>query len=87
MKRLAVESSALAAIGYDPVKKALEIEFHHGAIYRYDGVPDTLFQRLWAAESKGAFFHNHILDAFPYVLVPRPRPFLVRTAPRRTMHP
>ena len=42
----------------------MEIEFHSGAIYRYLGVPEDVFRRLLAAESKGRFFGANIRDKF-----------------------
>ena len=37
-----------------------------GAIYRYFAVPQTVFERLIAAESKGAYFNHHVRDCFRY---------------------
>ena len=62
--RQPVESSVLAAVGYDAGKRLLEIEFHSGAIYRYLEVPDEIHRRLLAAESKGHFFGTNIRDKF-----------------------
>ena len=62
--RRAVESSVLASVGYDVKLRLLEIEFHSGAIYRYLEVPEEIFRRLLAAESKGQFFGAAIRDKF-----------------------
>ena len=64
IKRQPVESSVLAAVGYDAGKRLLEIEFHSGAIYRYLEVPEEIHRRLLAAESKGHFFGASIRDKF-----------------------
>ena len=64
IKRQPVESSVLAAVGYDAAKRLLEIEFHSGAIYRYLEVPEEIHRRLLAAESKGHFFGASIRDKF-----------------------
>ena len=64
IKRKPVESSVLAAVGYDAGKRLLEIEFHSGAIYRYLEVPEEIHRRLLAAESKGHFFGANIRDKF-----------------------
>ena len=64
IKRQPVESSVLAAVGYDAAKRTLEIEFHSGAIYRYLEVPEEIHRRLLAAESKGHFFCAAIRDKF-----------------------
>ena len=64
IERKPVESSVLAAVGYDAGKRLLEIEFHSGAIYRYLEVPEEIHRRLLAAESKGHFFGASIRDKF-----------------------
>jgi hypothetical protein len=69
MKREAIVSSSLAAIGYDPKSATLEVEFNSGAIYRYFAVPKKLFNGLRTAESAGAFFNENIRDVFPFVRI------------------
>ena len=64
IERKPVESSVLAAVGYDVGKRLLEIEFRSGAIYRYLEVPEEIHRRLLAAESKGRFFGAAIRDKF-----------------------
>ena len=70
--RQPVQSSVLAAAGYDAKRRLLEIEFHSGAIYRYLEVPQEIFRRLLAAESKGQFFGAAIRGKFRSELV-KPR--------------
>lgn len=65
MQRQPVNSSNLAAVGYDPDAQVLEIEFKNGGIYDYYGVPAGLYEQLLAAPSLGSFFHHNIRDAFP----------------------
>jgi len=64
IERQPVQSTVLAAVGYDAAKRLLEIEFHSGAIYRYLEVPAEIHRRLLAAESKGHFFGANIRDKF-----------------------
>ena len=64
IERQPVQSTVLAAVGYDAAKRFLEIEFHSGAIYRYLEVPEEIHRRLLAAESKGHFFGANIRDKF-----------------------
>jgi hypothetical protein len=64
IKRQPVDSSVLASAGYDSAKRLLEIEFHSGAIYRYLEVPEEIYRRLLAAESKGHFFGAAVRDKF-----------------------
>ena len=42
LQRLPVDSSSLASIGYSAAERVLEVEFRHGAVYRYLKVaPET----------------------------------------------
>ena len=63
--RTSVASSLLSSIGYS-VDATLELEFHSGAIYRYFAVPQTVFQGLIVAESKGAYFNRYVRSRFRY---------------------
>ena len=49
MKRSRVESSSIAAVGYDLADSTLEVEFRSGAVYLYSGVPKPVFDALMAA--------------------------------------
>jgi hypothetical protein len=66
MFREPVVSESIAAIGYDDDAEVLEVEFVSGAIYRYRGVSQDVFEDLRQAPSKGAFFNRHIKDAYPF---------------------
>lgn len=67
MKRIAVSSRSLRAIGYDPDAQALEVEFQNGSRYRYEQVPAETVAELLAADSLGRYF-NQVFKArnFPY---------------------
>jgi hypothetical protein len=65
MRRDPVSSSSIAAIGYDPRKGVLEVEFVHGRLYRYRGVEADVHRDFRTAASKGTFFNAHIRDAYP----------------------
>ena len=49
-----VESSNVAAIGYDADSRELRVQFKGGAIYRYVGVPPEVHTALMGAPSKGS---------------------------------
>jgi hypothetical protein len=66
VRREAVESSSLKSVGYAPESQTLEVEFHHGAVYRYLGVPPTVHEALLRSESKGAFLNREVRDIYPY---------------------
>jgi hypothetical protein len=60
MERTPVSSSSLHAVGYDADASVLEIEFVSGSIYQYDGVPQSEFDALMSAGSKGKHFNASI---------------------------
>lgn len=67
MKRVSVQSSNISSLGYDPAASTLEIEFHHGGVYQYYGVPSQVHEGLMKAESKGSYFHHNIkMAGYPY---------------------
>jgi len=65
LMRTPVDSSLLSSIGYS-IDATLELEFRSGAIYRYFVVPQTIFEGLIAAESKGAYFNRNVRNRFRY---------------------
>ena len=70
--REVVESSAIATIGYSKRLRALEVEFHSGATYRYLNVPASLYRQLIAADSKARFYDKNIRGKYRSVHV-KPR--------------
>jgi len=69
MHRIAVNSSNLRSVGYNAQHQVMEIEFHDGSIYRYSGVPVSVYRGLMAAGSKGRYHHAFIRGRFPYAQV------------------
>lgn len=67
MKMNTVESSTLAAIGYDDAGGILQLEFLSRATYRYFDVPAAVHGGLVAAESKGRYFNETIRGQYRYV--------------------
>ncbi len=63
-----VTSSFIHAIGYDPKRKTITVEFKRGngnySIYQYRGVAVQTFARWLKAKSKGAYFHRNIRNRF-----------------------
>ncbi len=66
MKREPVESSMIAAIGYNPDNQTLEVEFNDGNVYEYDDVEPEVYEEFMAADSHGRFFLANIRDNYPY---------------------
>lgn len=63
MKRVPVESSAIASIGYDPEEETLEVEFSGGTVYRYLRVPAAVAAALYDADSRGRYFGEFVRTA------------------------
>jgi guanyl-specific ribonuclease Sa len=60
MERTLITSTALTSAGYDDKAQVLEVEFAHGGVYRYLGVPRGVYDGLLSAESRGAYFDEHV---------------------------
>ncbi len=63
MERLEVVSSVVQSAGHSRV---LEIQFESGRVYQYFDVPESVYQELMQAESKGKYFNAHIRNQYPY---------------------
>ena len=63
-----VESSMLAAIGYDANLNALVVLFNSGRAYQYLNVPIDTYQSLMQASSKGRYMLDHVIDHYPYAI-------------------
>ena len=64
MQMISVSSAAISAVGYDPITKQMKIVFHQGGVYIFCGVPQSVFDGLLAAGSKGAYYNTHIRDRY-----------------------
>lgn len=73
MKRIAVESSMIASVGYDEENEILEVEFNSGQVYQYFEVPREVFDELLQAESKGRYMKSSVIDCYPYTKVKKSR--------------
>lgn len=60
MEMKKVNSSAIAAVGYDPTTKRMRIRFTSGETYDFCHVPEHIFRGLLAAGSKGEYYQQHI---------------------------
>lgn len=66
MIRQPVQSSNQKSVGYDRETNVLEIEFNSGSVYQYLSVPESLYQALLNAASKGTYFHDNIRERYRY---------------------
>jgi len=69
MDRIIVNSSNLVSVGYNKEAQALEVEFQSGNTYQYLDVPESVYQGLMIAASKGEYFHDNILKEYEFVEV------------------
>ena len=59
MKRVAVDSTSIASIGYEPRRRELEVEFRQsGGVYRYFDVSSEEYAEFMAAGSKAAYLNQ-----------------------------
>lgn len=68
MERITVDSSNIISIGYDELKKVLEIEFKNG-IYQYLNFSKEVYEKFIDASSKGSFFHRFIRDKYSTIKI------------------
>jgi len=66
MERIPVDSSSIASIGYDMGQRVLEVEFEHGGVYQYAGVPPSVYTAFVNAPSKGRYFHRSVRGFYSY---------------------
>jgi hypothetical protein len=74
MKLRPVESSHLALVGHDPAAKVLQVGFHDGSQYAYQGVEAGTYQALVSAKSIGAYFNSHVKGKYKSVRLDQPPP-------------
>ena len=60
-----VESSSLAAVGFDGAVNELSVSFRNGMVYRYFQVPSSVHRALMKAPSIGRFFNETVRDRYP----------------------
>ena len=68
MKRVLLDSSAIAAVQYNETKHTLHVEFREGETYRYFHVPEFVYFELLKAKSAGAFW-NAVKDQYDFLRV------------------
>ena len=60
------ESSNIAGFGYTKETQVLTVEFNNGGTYNYYDVPETTFEEMKNASSKGKFLAQNIKGRFRY---------------------
>lgn len=66
MKRVSVNSSNIASIGYESSTQTLEVEFHSGGIYEYYNVPSHVYTALMNATSHGGYLAKNIKGHYKF---------------------
>ena len=61
MERTRVKSNDLKSVGYDEPMKILEIEFHHGGVYQYFGVPKKIYDGLMKSVLSHEQYHTRYI--------------------------
>jgi len=67
-----VESSQIAAVGFDSAENILAVQFKNGGLYHYHEVPPEKFAALVQSESVGKFHAQHIKGAHRFEKVETP---------------
>lgn len=67
-----VESSNMAAVGYDAPSQTLHVQFKGGSHYTHAGVSPEAHAALMAAESKGSHYSKNIKGKFPHTKLEKP---------------
>jgi hypothetical protein len=63
------ESSNIAGFDYDRESQTLIVEFNSGGRYNYYDVPESIFEGMKAASSKGQFLAQNVKNAYRYARV------------------
>jgi hypothetical protein len=69
-----LRSRAVVSAGYDEQALELELEFRSGHVYRYEGVPPSVYAWLLRIENKGGFVRRMIQGRYVERAVPRSAP-------------
>lgn len=60
------ESSTIARFGYQETSQVLTVEFKSAGTYSYFDVPETVFEQMKTAPSKGQFLASNIKGTYRY---------------------
>lgn len=69
MERHVVDTTGIRSVNFEPRGEELEIEFADGGVYRYQMVPQEIYQELMEAPSKASYFTQTINERFACVRV------------------
>lgn len=70
MEWVAVQSSNVAAVGYDAERRVLGVRFSNGSEYEYRDVPESVYTNFLTSESPGQYFSRVVRNAgFSYARI------------------
>ena len=55
-----VESSIIKEVLYNQGDRTLLVRFIKGSLYKYTGVPQSMYDQMMSGESVGKYFHRYI---------------------------
>jgi hypothetical protein len=61
-----VDSTNVAAVGYDEDSLTLQVEFNNGSTYQYFDVPQAIFDSLLGASSVGQYLNQNVKGTYRY---------------------
>ena len=59
-------STTMVRFCYNARRQMLTVQFRHGAVYNYYEVPESIFQKMTLAPSKGAFLTQEVKGRYHY---------------------
>ncbi|MGK7925743.1 MAG: lysine--tRNA ligase [Spirulina sp.] len=59
-------SAVIQSFDYDPEKKILKVEFANGSIYKYNDVPEEVYNEMKATPSLGQFFNSRVREKYGF---------------------
>ena len=59
-------SSVVAGMKYNPEQNTLRVTYVSGHVYEYKNVPETVYEKMKAASSKGGFLNRIIKRDFDF---------------------
>ena len=60
-----VESSMVWAVDYDPKARVLEVAFKRTGVFRYEGVPPSVYRALMRSDSVGSYMRSCVIGMYP----------------------
>ena len=64
-----IESSSIAAAGWERASETLRIQFDSGGVYDYAGVSQQVWEDFMKSLSKGSYFSTKIRGVYPFTCV------------------